>query len=520
MEFYFSYAIVRKICVWMWKYLSLWKSNVRIFNILSVYLLTFLVLLASNSCGSEESNTAPVVKSIATAPVKYEKPCEGMDCEVAYSSAIGFPHSRSYNDEKWDSLPDFEYLKKLYHENGKVHYSTVNRIVTGEIEKDEAVSSSFGRLGINYSIALKLNDAMKEVFDFRWCRVGNSWALAFDKKNQIKWFALYYNRLETYYVRNEDGILKAYKLIGQTESYLIPIAGVIKSSLSVALWKLGETDALTMKISDVFAWDIDFYSDLQKGDVFRVLVEKRYYQGEFLGYGRVHAASFHGDTLGDMYAVHYETPDKKRAEYFDEKDNALQKSFLRAPINTVRVTSKYGFRMHPTLHKYKKHNGVDFGAPRGTPVWAIASGRVLKAQWMGACGKGVKIRHANRYESLYCHLSVISVKAGMHVRQKDMVGRVGNTGRSTGPHLHFGLKKNGQWMNPRDVKYEPGKPVDEKYMEDWLNVKKDMIAKLNAIDPPVFYGPVLPPNMSSKELEEIAKKEEVPFDDGELIIDN
>lgn len=485
-------------------------------------IFTVLIFISANISCSEnnervDSNVTPPKPVIIS---DTEPACDDIDCEAVYSKTDCYDYSRSYSDEKWDTLPDFEYLKSIYNNHEDSDYSSVKRIVRGEIERDEAVSTSFSRLGIPYGVALELSEAFKDVFDFRWCRVGNSWAIEFDENNEIIWFALYYNRLETYYARNEDGVLHSYKLIGKTDVYTVPIAGTITNSLSVALWKLGETDALTMKIADIFAWDIDFYSDLQKGDTFKVLVEKRYYAGKFLGYGRVYAASFHGLNLGNMYAVYFETPDKKRAEYFDEKNNSLQKSFLRAPLNTVRVTSKYGFRMHPTLHKYKKHNGIDFGAPRGTPVWAIASGKVLKSGWMGPCGKGIVLRHANAYESIYCHLSKINVKAGTHVRQKDMIGRVGSTGRSTGPHLHFGLKKYGKYINPANVKYEPGKPVDEKYMEAWLPIRDDMVKKLDEIELPVFYGPKLPPEIPESDIDKETEKKEVPFDHGELLVED
>ena len=390
-------------------------------------------------------------------------------------------------------LPDFPTFGQLASwgdqgESTPVSCAT-SRAIEGVIEKDEAISSSLKRLGMAYQTALQLQEALNGVFDFRNCQVGNRFRIHFNEENEIEWFILFRGKLAAYFVMREGPGLRGYKLSGEIDTWLTPMAGMIENSLSVSLWKQGESDALTAKMADIFAWDIDFYSDIQRGDRWRVLVEKNYFNGEFLSYGRVHALSFHGTTLGDLYAFYYETPDEKRKEYFDNQANALQKSFLRAPLNTTRVSSKFGFRMHPTLHKYKKHNGVDYGAPRGTPIWAIASGKVLQAGWMGPCGKGVKIRHANNYVSIYCHMSTIAARAGMHVRQKEMVGRVGNTGRSTGPHLHFGLMKDGMFINPTKVKYKPGKPLPEAFHESYEAIRLEQKRRLDLIDIPVFLGP-------------------------------
>ena len=366
------------------------------------------------------------------------------------------------------------------------------REVKGEIRRGETLSTSFERYDLGVDMAGRIVEALKGIFSFRKAQPGNKWELKLNVLGRIEAFTFHYATLDKYYVRREGDSLQGYRIEGETQVFVEAIAGTIEESLSVSLWKLGESDQLTQKIADIFVWDIDFYSDIRKGDEWRVLVEKHYYDGRFVKYGQVIAASFKGSYLGEQYAFYFETPDSKRAEYFDVGGNSLQKSFLRAPLNTTRVTSSFGFRMHPTLHKYKKHNGVDYGAPRGTPVWAIASGKVTGAGWMGPCGKGVTLRHMNDYESVYCHLSSISVGNGQRVNQKQMIGRVGNTGRSTGPHLHFGVKKRGQWMDPLKLKYEPGKPISGRYRDRFSATREMLKEKLDVVVLPVFYGPEAP----------------------------
>lgn len=394
-------------------------------------------------------------------------------------------------------LPSIETLENL----AEFTKALGAEVIRGKVRRNETLFSSLVNHGISRDDANAIIKALDGVLDFRKCRVGTAWDAVYNQGGDFEMFAYHDFNLERYFVRQEEAGLRGYRIVAETKMYVVALAGVIESSLSESLWKQGESDQLTNKIAEIFAWDIDFFSDIRKGDRWKVLIEKHYYNDKFIRYGRPVAAGFHGEKVGDLYAYFFETPDKKRAEYFDDKGRSMQKSFLRAPLNTTRVTSKFGFRMHPTLHKYKKHNGVDYGAPRGTPIWAIAKGTVTSAGWMGACGKGIKIRHSNGYESIYCHLSSIATRRGRYVQQKQMIGRVGSTGRSTGPHLHFGLKRYGKWMNPLKVKYTPGKPVAKKHFDRWKEARALLRDKLDAIEIPTFYGPKAPPVLDAKNVE-------------------
>jgi len=197
--------------------------------------------------------------------------------------------------------------------------------------------------------------------------------------------------------------------------------------------KAGESKELAGELGNkVFKWDIDFQSESFKGDICRVLVERRYADDRASGYGRVLCAVYDGKKTGRKTAVLF------NGTYYDERGQELKKESLRSPLGiALRVSSKFGQRFHPIYKRWKHHDGVDYAAPRGTPVWAIAAGTVISAGWGNGYGNYVCVRHDNGSESRYGHLHRFFVRKGQRVKQKDRIGLVGTTGDATGPHLHF-----------------------------------------------------------------------------------
>jgi murein DD-endopeptidase MepM/ murein hydrolase activator NlpD len=221
----------------------------------------------------------------------------------------------------------------------------------------------------------------------------------------------------------------------------------VDGSITESLQKSGEGIELALKLTNVFRWDIDFQSEVMKGDVCKVYFERRYADDRPSGYGRILMAVYEGKKTGKKTAVLF------NSKYYDEKGAELKKNFLRSPLNmNLRVTSPYGARFHPVLQVYRKHNGVDYGAPHGTPVWSIAPGQVTFAGWKNGYGKYVCIRHENGYESRYGHLSKIFVRTGDRVKQLHRIGLVGQTGIATGPHLDFQLLLGNKHLDPLKVK--------------------------------------------------------------------
>jgi murein DD-endopeptidase MepM/ murein hydrolase activator NlpD len=233
------------------------------------------------------------------------------------------------------------------------------------------------------------------------------------------------------------------------------------NSLSAAIDKAGEHIELALGMADVFSGEIDFNSDLQPGDKFRLLVERYTRDGKLSGYGAILAAEFVNDGRR-LRAVRF-TPDGGSPAYYDEDGRSLKRFFLKSPLKfEPRITSRFSSsRKHPILGYARAHNGVDYYAPAGAPVGSVAPGVVTLAGWTGGGGRTVKVRHPNGYETEYLHLSAIAVRAGARVGQGDLVGRVGKTGLATGVHLHYGLKKNGRYVNPviEHRNMPPGDPV-------------------------------------------------------------
>jgi murein DD-endopeptidase MepM/ murein hydrolase activator NlpD len=235
-------------------------------------------------------------------------------------------------------------------------------------------------------------------------------------------------------------------------------------SLVQAVEGAGERIELSLALADVFSGEVDFNSDLQPGDSFRLVVERRIRDDEsFGGYGPVLAAEF---TTGGrrLRAFRFAGPDAPPG-YFDEDGRSLKRFFLKSPLRfEPRVTSSFSRgRRHPILNYTRAHNGVDYSAPSGAPVVAVASGVVTFAGWSGGGGRTVRLRHASGYLSEYLHLSSIAagIRTGVRVSQSDLIGRVGSTGLATGPHLHYGLKRNGTYVNPvrEHRNMPPGNPV-------------------------------------------------------------
>jgi murein DD-endopeptidase MepM/ murein hydrolase activator NlpD len=224
-------------------------------------------------------------------------------------------------------------------------------------------------------------------------------------------------------------------------------SGVIDSSLFVAGQKAGLNDRMTLKLADIFAYDIDFLLDIQPGDSFAVMYEEHYLDGERVGEGNILAAEF--TNQGKTYrAVQYKSSDGTTAFYSPEGE-VLRKQFLRTPVDFAKITSYFSLsRKHPILHKIRAHKGIDYGAPRGTPIRAAGDGKVVFAGIKNGYGNVVMIQHGAAYTTLYGHMDKISVKNGTKVGQGQMIGTVGSTGLATGPHLHYEFHVNGSAVNP------------------------------------------------------------------------
>ena len=257
-------------------------------------------------------------------------------------------------------------------------------------------------------------------------------------------------------------------------------------SVIAAMQETGETIQLAMALAEVFSGEIDFDSDLQPGDSFEILVEKASHDGQFSGYGAILGARFVTDGR-DLQALRWADPATGKAAFYDENGRSLKRFFLRTPLRfEPRVTSSFSRRrLHPVFRSYRAHLGVDYGAPAGAPVVAVAAGTVVSAGWSGGSGRMVRIRHASGFESYYLHLSAFGrgVRAGSHVAQGQLIGRVGSTGTATGPHLDYRLKKNGVFVNPltEHRKLPPGDPIALAHIASFRAQRDETLQKLSTM---------------------------------------
>jgi murein DD-endopeptidase MepM/ murein hydrolase activator NlpD len=257
------------------------------------------------------------------------------------------------------------------------------------------------------------------------------------------------------------------------------VAGTIKSSLYDGVLAAGERPELAVRLAEIFAWDLDFYIDPRPGDTFRLVVEKKSYPGEEeMEYGAIYAAEYdNGEHRCQAVLFH----DRKgRSGYFAADGSSLQKAFLRSPLKfAARISSHFSrHRFHPILRIYRPHLGTDYAAPVGTPVQAVARGRVEFAGRLGADGNMVRLRHANGYETYYMHLSRILVRPRQPIEQGQVVGLVGATGLATGPHLDFRVRQAGKFINFERMKLPPATPIARADLSKFESTRDEWLAEM------------------------------------------
>lgn len=274
------------------------------------------------------------------------------------------------------------------------------------------------------------------------------------------------------------------------------VTGVVDDSLFNAVEDAGETAELAMRLAQIFGYDLDFYTDPRKGDAFRIILEKKKYaNGKIAGYGKILAVEY--DNGGKKYqALLFHDP-AGQPGYYTADGKSLQKAFLRSPLKFgAPVTSHFSrVRFHPILKTYRPHMGTDYGAPVGTPVQSIGSGRVVFAGRKSGEGNMVHIAHSNGYETMYLHLSRMFVRAGEHIEIGKTIGLVGSTGLSTGPHLDFRILQRGQYKNFEKLGLPPSDPVSKKNLPEFAAVREKWLPVLN--NPGLLQAAALPPSAST-----------------------
>jgi len=287
-------------------------------------------------------------------------------------------------------------------------------------------------------------------------------------------------------VRHEGDSLTAELQQREVYSEVAEAEGMIQSSLFTAGKQAGLSDAMIMNLANIFGWDIDFVLDIRKGDRFMLVYEKLFRDGEFLRDGRILAATFINQ--GEKFqAIYFEDGDI--AGYFAPDGRNMRKAFLRAPLNFAYISSGFNpKRMHPVLKRIRPHNGIDYYAPRGTPVYAAGDGTVTRSDYSAANGHHVFIKHANSIETKYLHFTKRAVKKGQKVKQGQTIGYVGSTGLASGPHLHYEFVVNGVHRNPRTVPLPKVEPLKGSELLSFQTRAANMLTQLSRLESASLYA--------------------------------
>jgi murein DD-endopeptidase MepM/ murein hydrolase activator NlpD len=262
------------------------------------------------------------------------------------------------------------------------------------------------------------------------------------------------------------------------ERKVVLVAGTVAGSLFESMEVLGEQAQLVLDFAGIFAWDFDFTSDSQPGDRFRMLVEKVYAGDQFVKYDRILVAEYESERKVHT-GIYFK--DREGGGYYTPAGESLRRAFLKSPLEFTRISSTFTrARRHPILGGVRPHLAVDYAAPTGTPIWAVADGRVEFAGYKGGNGNTVVIRHRANFKTMYNHLSRFGkgIRRGAAVKQRQAIGYVGTTGLSTGPHLDYRVIKDGRFVNPLKETFLPGKPISPSARPAFLEARDSLLAEL------------------------------------------
>jgi len=356
-------------------------------------------------------------------------------------------------------------------------------IETGKVRTNQYLSQILNPKGVGMGTIDKIARKSKFIFDVRKIKSGEKYAIfsTLDSINEAKYF-VYENSAVEYTVFELTDSLDIYQGENEVKTRLKTIHGVVESSLWNAMANNGQNPVLSLELSKIFAWTIDFFG-IQKGDRYRLIYDELIVDSTSIGIGEIHAIQF--DHYGEPnYALRFEQDSVW--DYYDEKGNSLRKTFLKAPLDYYRISSRFSHgRMHPVLRIRRPHHGVDYAAPTGTEVMSIGDGTVIaKAYQKRGGGYYLKVKHNSAYTTTYMHLSRYAkgIATGSRVKQGQVIAYVGSTGLSTGPHLDFRVHFNGKAIDPLKMKADPVEPVKEKYMNQYTVVKDSFLNELQKIE--------------------------------------
>jgi murein DD-endopeptidase MepM/ murein hydrolase activator NlpD len=352
-------------------------------------------------------------------------------------------------------------------------------IQQGKIKRNQYLGQIFKEYGVPENKIQEISLKSKGIINPKSIKAGNKYILFFspDSESYLQHFVYEIDAKEYLSINLKDSVTISVKS-KNASSIIRYFDGTISSSLWATMQENNTNPMLAIMLSEIYAWTIDFFM-LDKNDRIRVLYEEELIDGKPVNINRIMIACFthYGN---DYYAIPFVQDDME--DYFDEHGNSLRKQFLKAPLRFSRISSKFSHsRLHPILRIRRPHYGVDYAAPSGTPVQSVGNGIVIEANYRGGAGKYIKIRHNNTYTTAYLHLSKFGkgIYKGAKIQQGQIIGYVGSTGHSTGPHLDFRFWKNGLPVDPLKVKSPPALPVKKENLEPFEELKNYWTTRLN-----------------------------------------
>lgn len=357
-------------------------------------------------------------------------------------------------------------------------------VTRGELAKRETLGSALRREGVSPAAIQVITKELRRVFDFRRSRAGDGFRLAQASDGRVLDFHYSQGSEESYSLTWKGTRYAVAKQTATLESHVAKIAGVVDGSFYDAIMALGEQSALATQFAKILAWDMDFSKNVHPGDEFAILYERMYAKGldgtsRYVRPGRILAGRYSGRN-GEHTVVYYENGDGEGG-YFRPDGSTIHRAFLKAPLAYTRISSRFtNARHHPILNITRPHPGIDYAAPQGTPIFSVGDGVVEFAGRQGASGNLVRIRHVGGYTSHYAHLSrfATGMRMGTRVKQRQVIGYVGSTGLSTGPHVCFRMKKNGHYVDPMRIPRSTGPSIDYDRIDHFRDVSSQRLADL------------------------------------------
>lgn len=344
----------------------------------------------------------------------------------------------------------------------------------------DTLSAIFAKAGLPASALHELLNSSKEAKQLSRIKAGQEFEFQLSPEGKLQSLHSKLSRLESIEVTHGDKGFTVKHELAKPEARTAYARGVIDSSLFLAAKKAGVSHGLTLALSNIFAYDIDFAQDIRRGDEFELIYEEKVIDGKRVGYGNILAARF--VNRGKTYTAVRYTSKQGATSYYTADGKSMRKAFIRTPVDFARISSRFNTgRRHPILNKIRAHKGVDYAAPRGTPIKAAGDGRVKLAGRKGGYGNTVIIQHGNSYQTLYAHMQGFAkgIQAGRAVKQGQIIGYIGTTGLSTGPHLHYEFQINGTHVDPLSQKLPMADPIAGSERQRFRQTSKPLMARMD-----------------------------------------